>query len=256
MLAAYLLQHHKSALFNTIIRAGPILFKLAVMPRTRDHEGFPLLLPPPSSVRLFERPVDDLVSVHFELEANGRQFDDLQFAGGYAVPLAGAGTDQFAPFTYQGLNYTNFFQGTASQTGGNVGSADGVYPQSTPNVIGSPSYRPDQVDPSDYTFKEISPASDSQTFDLTSFYYGCTLFGSTSGSGCAIAVTGHHPDGSLIPASSFNFFRGPAVGTFMFKAQLPESFRGISQALIGTAVGEDGTGPTVVVLDDIEYTLN
>ncbi|KAL9048644.1 MAG: hypothetical protein Q9162_007622 [Coniocarpon cinnabarinum] len=200
-------------------------------------------------------------------------FDDLQFAGGYTVPLAGAGTDQFAPFTYQGLNYTNFFQGTASQTGGNVGSADGVYPQSTPNgmapppplaigflseaaIIGSPSYRADQVDPSDYTFKEISPASDSQTFDLTSFYYGCTLFGSTSGSGCAIAVTGHYPDGSLIPAASFNFFRGPAVGTFMFKAQLPESFRGISQALIGTAVGEDGTGPTVVVLDDIEYTLN
>lgn len=75
--------------------------------------------------------------------------------------------------------------------------------------------------------------------------------------GCALAVTGTYAGGrGQVPAASFNFFRNQEDSSAMLRARLPDWSKGLQQVSLGVADGEVGTGPAVLVLDDISYQVN
>ena len=124
-------------------------------------------------------------------------------------------------------------------------------------VIGSSQYKSDQSDGYNYPAKTISIAKPYRSFDLLEFSYGCASLGGDSATGCALAVTGTYANGKgQVPAASFTFFVNQRNRSGMFRARLPDWFKGLSQVVIGVGEGEFGTGPTIQVLDNILYQVN
>ncbi|KAK5121677.1 hypothetical protein LTR85_004849 [Meristemomyces frigidus] len=103
----------------------------------------------------------------------------------------------------------------------------------------------------------IATTTQTKYFDLISFYFGCSQWPVGVAEGCTIAVTGYDVNGNMVGEAPFVFAvtiaqeRSGRVP--MYKAVLPDSFRGLVNATVLIANSETLAVITTLSLDSVEH---
>ncbi|KAI4601084.1 hypothetical protein KJ359_012271 [Pestalotiopsis sp. 9143b] len=149
--------------------------------------------------------------------------------------------------TYKGLKYGGF-------------SLSGFPPNTKPNVI-TAQLTSDPLNVATLsltqTFGTIAATGTTKGFDLTSFYFACTLatpiLAVTRPQSCDISVTGFYANGKRAPTAKFSF---AVVGTIavaqkMKLATLPTTFKALKNVTIGVNSSQTLSLLTALDIDTI-----
>jgi len=156
------------------------------------------------------------------------------------------------------LNYQSFSIGTT----GLDGSGGGVAPASQKNTATASG-----VQQLTSTFVITTTGTNVEAFDLTSFYFGCTLVtaGTTSilggvNTGCSVEVRAFGTEGQQVPSQAFGFAplvlasRQDTVLAFpMAKALLPASFSNLVNVSFAVDTSATTDGTTFLQLDNVAH---
>ena len=151
---------------------------------------------------------------------------------------------------YEDILY-NGFSGVNSLTGPAV---NGIIPQSPSSEI---AYGLTNVPTTTQGTPEMTVVyqnTNATSFDLTSFFYGCTAE-SLLPLGCKITATCVNPDSQVVASDIFNFDGNGGALQQMRQAK-PKGFVGCQSVKFSTIGELTGSTPTIItLLDTISYTV-
>lgn len=103
----------------------------------------------------------------------------------------------------------------------------------------------------------IATTSQTKYFDLISFYFACSQWPVGVAKGCTIAATGYDLNGDMVGEASFVYAvtiaQEATARVPMYKAVLPDSFRGLVNATVLVANSETLAVVTTLSIDSVEH---
>ncbi|KAI0177482.1 hypothetical protein BJ166DRAFT_600061 [Pestalotiopsis sp. NC0098] len=156
--------------------------------------------------------------------------------------------------TYKGLKYGGFSLSSPTVL------MQGFPPNTKPNVI-TAQLTSDPLNLATLsltqTFGTIAATGTTKGFDLTSFYFACTLatpiLAITRPQSCDIVVTGFYANGKRAPTAKFSFavIGSIAVAQKMKVATLPATFKALKNVTIGVSSSQTLSLLTALDIDTI-----
>ena len=155
------------------------------------------------------------------------------------------------PVPYQNLNFSSF----NFQEAGTAGIAPGVVPQSAPNYAAN-----GPLDPSRTPMFTIQ-GTNTTSFDLESFYYGCLAPTEVSNvqvsTNCTFTATGFKAsNGAKVAPVSLTFAASSLTNAAMMEATFGITYSGLKEVTLALTSSPIGTALPVLLVDSVKYVAH